>query len=51
METKAHYQVTGILIRDIKVGLKKGKSEKNYLGKKNELDQRSTLISVTNNML
>lgn len=33
METKAHYQVSGFLIRDIKVGLKKAKSEKNYLGK------------------
>lgn len=43
METKAHYQVTGILIRDIKVGLKKGKSEKNYLGKKMNLTKEVLL--------
>ena len=50
-ETKAHYLVNGFLIRDVKVSLKKAKLEKSYLGEKNELDQRSTLIRVSNNML
>ena len=43
METKAHYQVNCILIRDIKIGLKKAKSEKNYLGKKMNLTKEVLL--------